>query len=86
MKQPAGSRRLFFLSRCGLFFGYALVEGLDDLCDEGVADYVFVGEAYDAYALDALDEVDALEQAAVGLVGKVHLGGVSGDDESGSSA
>jgi len=51
-----------------------------------MADDVLVGEADGGNALDALQEADAREQAAVFPAGQVYLGGISGDDEFGAGA
>ena len=62
------------------------VEGFDYFGNEGVADYVFVGESDGGDAFNAFEETDAGKEAAVGGAWEVHLSGVSGYYEFGAGA
>ena len=60
--------------------------GSHDVMDEGVADYIALLEVAEVDALDAVEDVDGVEQAGFARVGQVDLGDVAGDDRLGAVA
>ncbi len=57
--------------------------GSHDALDEGVADDVALLEVAEVDALDAVEDVDGVQQAGLARVGQVDLGDVAGDDRLG---
>ena len=60
--------------------------GSHDALDEGVADDVALLEVAEVDALDAVEDVDGVQQSGLARVGQVDLGDVAGDDGLGAVA